>query len=206
MIIRLRSFAGPRFAAGIAILGLLTSVTSHAGPWVTTGDSSLRSDIQILADGGRIMSPTMMWPMAWGDIMASLDESGADWTPEETAALVRVKKRMQLETRSGHLRLNAHASVAENPVQIRSFEDTPREKGEVGIGFEYTGDWWATSVQGQWVSDPQDGDEWRADDSYIGVALGNWMLSAAITDRWWGPGWQSSLILSNNARPIPAFL
>ncbi|MBT8443010.1 MAG: capsule assembly Wzi family protein [Gammaproteobacteria bacterium] len=205
-IIRLRSFAGSLFTAGIVSLGVLASVSSHAGPWVTTGDSSLRSDIQILADGGRILSPTMMWPMAWGDIMAALDERGDDWTPEETAALIRVKKRMQFETRTGSLRLKAHASIAENPVDIRSFEDTPREKGEVGIGFEYTGDWWATSVQGQWIRDPQDGDEWRADDSYIGVALGNWMLSASITDRWWGPGWQSSLILSNNARPIPAFM
>ncbi len=188
----------------LALAGLLSAPAAQAGPWVTPGDSALRSDIQILADAGRILSPTMMWPLAWGDIMDSLDESGEDWTPAETAALVRLKKRMQLETRTGYVRLNAHASVAENPVQIRSFEDVPREKGEVGIGFEYTGDWWATSVQGQWVSDPQDGDDWRADGSYFGVALGNWMLAASITDRWWGPGWQSSLILSSNARPIPA--
>ncbi|MBT8444455.1 MAG: hypothetical protein KJO13_06895, partial [Gammaproteobacteria bacterium] len=103
-IIRLRSFAGSLFTAGIVSLGVLASVSSHAGPWVTTGDSSLRSDIQILADGGRILSPTMMWPMAWGDIMAALDERGDDWTPEETAALIRVKKRMQFETRTGSLR------------------------------------------------------------------------------------------------------
>lgn len=186
------------------VLCLLSDV-AFAGPWVTTGDAGLRSDIQLLADGGRIMSPTMVWPMAWGDIMDSLDETGDDWSAEEMAALIRVKKRMQLETRTGIARLNAQASIAKNPVQIRSFEDVPREKGEIGIGFEYTGDWWATSVQGQWVHDPQDGDEWRADDSYLGIALGNWMLSAAITDRWWGPGWQGSLILSNNARPIPAF-
>jgi len=195
----------PVIALGLALSGLLNATSGVAGPWVTTGDSALRSDIQILADGGRLMSPVMTWPMSWGDIMASLDESGDDWAPQELAALMRVKKRMQLETQSGVVRLNAHAAIAEQPVQIRSFEDVPREKGEIGIGFEYTGDWWATSVQGQWVKDPQDGDEWRADDSFIGVALGNWMLAAAITDRWWGPGWQGSLILGNNARPIPAF-
>lgn len=189
----------------LALWGIAHSVTAYAGPWVTTGDSALRSDIQILADGGRLMSPIMTWPMSWGDIGVSLDESGDDWTPEETAALMRVKKRMQVETRTGYARLNAHAAIAEKPVQIRSFEAVPREKGEIGVGFEYTGEWWATSLQGQWVKDPQDGDEWRADGSYVGVALGNWMLAAAITDRWWGPGWQGSLILGNNARPIPAF-
>ncbi|MFP6829356.1 MAG: capsule assembly Wzi family protein, partial [Gammaproteobacteria bacterium] len=43
-----------------------------------------------------------------------------------------------------------------------------------------------------------------ADGSYLGVALGNWFLSASATDRWWGPGRDGSMILSNNARPMPA--
>jgi len=33
--------------------------------------------------------------------------------------------------------------------------------------------------------------------------LGNWVVSAGAVDRWWGPGWQDSLILSNNACPVP---
>jgi hypothetical protein len=35
------------------------------------------------------------------------------------------------------------------------------------------------------------------------VQLGNWLLSANTLDRWWGPAHESSLILSNNARPMP---
>ena len=35
-------------------------------------------------------------------------------------------------------------------------------------------------------------------------SLGNWMLAAGAMDRWWGPGWDGSLILSSNARPIPS--
>jgi hypothetical protein len=30
------------------------------------------------------------------------------------------------------------------------------------------------------------------------------MLSAGYMERWWGPGWDGSLILSTNARPIPS--
>jgi hypothetical protein len=36
------------------------------------------------------------------------------------------------------------------------------------------------------------------------VNFGNFMLSAGYMERWWGPGWDSSLILSTNARPIPS--
>jgi hypothetical protein len=35
------------------------------------------------------------------------------------------------------------------------------------------------------------------------VTVGNFMISAGAMDRWWGPGWDGSLILSSNARPIP---
>jgi len=199
-----RLLFGPVSAFSLLLLMLVPFGNVAAGPWVTTGDSALRSDIQILADAGHIMSPTMVWPMSWGDIMAGLDKTSDDWSAVELAALARVQKRIQEETETGYLRLNAHAAYAENPIQIRSFEDTPREKGEVGIGVEYTGNWWAMNLQGQWVHDPFDGDEWRADGSYVGISLGNWMLSASAMDRWWGPGWQGSLILGNNARPIPA--
>jgi len=36
------------------------------------------------------------------------------------------------------------------------------------------------------------------------MTLGNLMVSAGWMDRWWGPGWEGSLILSTNARPIPS--
>jgi hypothetical protein len=45
----------------------------------------------------------------------------------------------------------------------------------------------------------------RPDGSYVGMTLGNWMLSAGYLDRWWGPGWEGSNVLGNNARPVPAF-
>jgi hypothetical protein len=36
------------------------------------------------------------------------------------------------------------------------------------------------------------------------VVAGNWSIAASTEERWWGPSWDGSLILSNNARPIPA--
>ncbi|MDH5262952.1 MAG: capsule assembly Wzi family protein, partial [Gammaproteobacteria bacterium] len=50
----------------------------------------------------------------------------------------------------------------------------------------------------------QDDDDLRYDDSMIGVVLGNYSVAASTMQRWWGPGWDGSLILSNNARPIPS--
>ena len=36
------------------------------------------------------------------------------------------------------------------------------------------------------------------------LVWGNWSTTFGQIDRWWGPDWDGSLILSTNARPIPA--
>ena len=45
------------------------------------------------------------------------------------------------------------------------------------------------------IEDPADDDDVRPDGSYVGVALGNWMLTAGWQDRFWGPSRDGSLIL-----------
>jgi hypothetical protein len=188
-----------------AILGLLLASPAPAGPWLDPGDSALRHDIQVLADAGVIRGPVTTWPLSWGDIASSLSVSQRDVAPDVAASLTRVERQLTKAVVTNRLQFEASASVAANPRQIRTFEDGPREDAEVGVGANWTGDRFAFNLEGQWVDDPEDGDDWRADGSYVGVALGNWMLAASVTDRWWGPAWQGSLILGNDNRPIPAF-
>ncbi|MCP4831716.1 MAG: capsule assembly Wzi family protein [Gammaproteobacteria bacterium] len=175
----------------------------HAGPWVEVGNSGLRSDIQILADAGVIPGAVTTWPLAWGDIAGSLSTSKI-LEPYQMAALRRVQQAASEQMITGEVIPHARTAVASNPVEIRTFESTPREDAEIELGAQWTGDWLAVKLQGSWVDDPADNKEWRADGSYLGVTFGNWSLTASAQDRWWGPGWQGSMILSNNARPVPS--
>ena len=189
----------------VAGLALSTGL-AQAGPWVDQGDVGLRHDLQLLADGGVLTVPLTTWPLAWGDLIGEINAAeSAELNPAEYAALKRVQRRMRAETRLGS-RARFRASWADNPVQLRTFEATPREEEELSAGLEWTGERFAFRAQGTVVKDPQDDESTRLDGSYAGVALGNWMLSANALDRWWGPGWEASQILSNNARPIPAVM
>jgi hypothetical protein len=51
------------------------------------------------------------------------------------------------------------------------------------------------NLSAAYANDPVDGEEFRPDDSYVGMVLGQ--------QRWWGPGNDASSILSSNARPRP---
>ncbi|HEX2139331.1 MAG TPA: capsule assembly Wzi family protein, partial [Woeseiaceae bacterium] len=176
-----------------------------AGPLIPAGNVALRADIQLLADHGIIQGPVTTWPLAWRAIRSEIDNADVSALPAGVRrALVRVRESAVPERTGGDIRYHAALSAAEEPSRIRSFADTPREAGEIGAGASWSGTRVNVTLQGQLVNSPDDGNEYRYDGSFVEIALGNFSIAASTLDRWWGPGWDGSLVLSNNARPIPA--
>jgi len=183
----------------------LLAPASFAGPALVTGDGLLRNDIQLLADYGVIRGPVSTWPLAWGPVLDDIASYDGDVSaPALSLALQRLRLRAEWETRQDELLFNAGAGVAEKPTRVRGYHYTPRGNAEVSGGLSWTGRHVSVSLTGVLV-DPGDNEgKVRMDGSSVGFALGNWTLSLNTLDRWWGPGWDGSLILSSNARPLPA--
>ena len=173
-------------------------------PWLPPGDTLLRSDIQLLADSGVLQVPVTTWPLAWSNIDAAVDSASiADLDPFVVQALQRVRDRLRVETRTGSAGIEGWLAASSQPRVMRNFENTPREKGEIGARMTWMGQRFAAKVEGRAVSNLSGQDSFRLDGSYVGMAVGNWMLSLGYPEQWWGPGWDGSLILSTNARPAP---
>lgn len=194
-----------RFRAllGVAVAGLI-GAQAGAEPWLAPGNTGLRSDLHTLADAGVLHAPLTTWPLSWGDIAGDLRDAPAS-ALDDTArlALERVRARVPVETQVDRLAWHSRITLGERPRIMRTFDDTPREEAQLGGGLSRTGERFAFRLNAARVWDPADGESFRLDGSYAGVALGNWMLSVGYPERWWGPGWDGSLILSTNARPIP---
>ena len=193
-------------AAAFGLLLALLSLDGVAEPFIAPGDLNLRDDVQLLADSGIVRTPLTTWPLGWGAIAeAALATPVTDaMRPNERAALLRVQARARQATRSGVER-SARLSAQERPRLLRSFEYTPREEGELQGGWAWLGSRFAAKLTATAVTSPEDDKTVRMDGSYGAMVVGNWMLSVGQLDRWWGPGWNGSLILGTNARPIPAF-
>jgi len=169
------------------------------------GDAGLRHEVQLLADTGLIRSPISTWPNSWPQIARELLAIDAvAIRPEHASTLAHLQARARDAMRSEELRAGVRLAAAEHPTLLRTYENIPREEGELAAGISYTGSRFAVRLEAGVVTDASDGKTFRPDGSYIGVALGNWMLSAGYLDQWWGPGWDGSLILSTSARPIPS--
>jgi hypothetical protein len=192
----------------LRIIGACVAVclagSASADPWLQPGDAALRSDIQLLADAGILRGPVTTWPISWPDIerdvsnasLARLDEATTD-------ALMRVRRLARSAAARGYAGAGIKVSGSYEPGMLREFADSPREEGELALRASWLSDHFALNLQGAYVADPDDGQDFRPDGSYLGLNFGNFMLSAGYMERWWGPGWDGSLILSTNARPIP---
>lgn len=170
------------------------------------GNLQLRNDLQDLNDRRVINIPMTAWPVAWKDVQQALSASDIKENQLDAAgvaALSRVRLGVQsaLQTGSGGAYLSVSGSS--EPRIIRTFENTPREDAELGLAWSWLGERFTARLDATGVDNPIDGDTFRPDGTYVGMTMGNWMLSAGWQERWWGPGRDGSLIMSTNARPAP---
>ena len=183
---------------------LLFAAATHAEPWIAPGDAGLRHDVQLLADTGVLHTPTLSWPLPWSNIARDIERVDvATLGPAARSSAARLHERALAEMRIDEIALGFELAAASEPEVLRTFSDTPREDGEAALLASRTGQRFAWKAVARVVADVEDGQTFRPDGSYVAASLGNWMLSAGYLERWWGPGWQGSLILSNSARPVP---
>lgn len=190
--------------AALVWLLLLAAFPVAAEPLAAPGDVVLRHDLELLNDAGFTNIPLTAWPVSLGDVRKALDDiTQFDPTDAQWFAYVRVKDHLSRELDLGELRYGVGAAAASDPRIIRSFENTPREDGEVSARVSWLGERFMLNLRATYAFDPADGEEWRPDGTYAGFVLGNWIVTAGWQERWFGPGRNGSLILSNNARPTP---
>ncbi len=191
--------------AGVTLLATFAAAAPQARP----GDTGLRHDIQVLADYGAIRGPVTTWPLSWDAVLADLESVRANDVVLPNRVMPtfeRVYARARREAARGTTRAAFQVAAAGKPVNIRGFADTPREEAGLGAGIAWFGDRVSLDLNVSAVDNPADGEDVRGDGSQLAVELGNWSIGASTYDRWWGPGWDGSLILSNNARPIPSLV
>lgn len=197
--------SGRRWA--LILMGVLLSWgaghEAQALPLAAPGDLQLRHDLRVLQDAGVLQGPLSAWPVPLGNLYRQLRNQRREQAlePVTSASLTRVIGRLRRERDIGIQAGRVLFEVADNPLEIRTFQDTPREEAALNAGIGWMGNRFAAKLSASILSNPSDGDDLRLDGSYVAGISGNWMATFGKLDRWWGPSWNGSLILSNNARP-----
>ncbi|MGL6315428.1 capsule assembly Wzi family protein [Vibrio sp. WXL103] len=187
---------------GAGLVLLASAALAQAKPWVEPNDLHLRADLQLLANAGIITVPLTTYPLMWDGIISDVRaNSGKANTSLETSALQRVNRAYRA---SQGTQVKLEAGIASDPARFQHFGTPMREKAEVTAGVSDQGRWWAYNLEATLAYDAQDGEDARLDGSYIAGIFGNWVISAGYQQQWYGPGWDTTLLMSTNARPLPS--
>ena len=184
------------------VLSLNAINLALAEPWLDTRDAGLRVDVERLSNAGIIKIPINTRPLMWGGILNDLESADSKGLPDNLKnSYARVLNAGEKATQINKPSQSVKLSVANQSQLFRHFGDKAREEAELtlrrsGITENFTYNLEVTKTKNPW-----DGEETHFDNSYFGVVLGNWVGHIGSVGQWWGPSWNSSLILTNNARP-----
>lgn len=191
-------------AIALALLFLTFARTSHAGPWINPGDETLRHHLQVLSDAGAVTVPITTWPLMWSGIKQDLESlSPGKLSSAQALSLSYVRFALRRDT-GDDIRYNLRGDVRQDPRLFTDFGDSQRDQAETSLSADWMGKHLAGRLKISYTDDANDDPNAKLDGSYISTVLGNWAFTAGSIERWWGPGWQNSLILSTNARPAPS--
>jgi hypothetical protein len=193
--------AATGFATMLALL-LCGAPARAAGLYLPAGDGALRGDVTLLIDAGVLVLSANAWPLPRAELQRALDAANPEPESPYATVLARVRRAAAGEP-SGTFRARFAAGRA---ALLRDFDTPAREDGTASLSAAFDGRFGSATLVAAGVTDPADHHTVRLDGSELTLRAGNWLLGANLLDRWWGPGQQSSLILSNNARPLPALM
>ncbi len=191
-----------RFAYCVA---LLSSSQIIAAPWIDTSDRHLRADIQLLADYGLITVPVNTYPLMWFGIANDLAQLSLPAVPAELQpALHRVQLHYKRAQQSSSAMLEAAA--ASDSARFQQFGNHYREQYQLTGAYEHLSNRLSVKISVNALQSEQGPDQINLDGSYISVLLGNWALTTGRVSQWWGPGVDTALHKSTNARPMPSVM
>lgn len=193
-----------RFKFQILPVLFISGLNLNAEPFLAPEDPFLRHEIRLLQDYGSIHSTISTWPLSLGGISHKLEGNKNEWSHD------MLGETLSREGSLGFSSTRTRVGMADNRVTSRSFTSEPRSAFQPGFDTSWMSDRFAArlslsslhGVEADWKGRTDEG--LILDGSYLAVRFGNWSGSVGKIDRWWGPGWDGNLILSTNARPLPA--
>ena len=182
----------------VLVAAALRAQADPSVPW--TPSPASRHAIELLVDEAGLGLTTTQWPLPARAVGRALDALPTVLAPALDDARARVRREL------------ARSDASQGAITLRStqealagFGDDATPGSSIALRSPTFASAWLAAQLGARI-DPsgsaQDGTKLRFDDTALVTEALGVQLQAWSHRSWWGPGWQSSLVLGNNA---PAF-
>ena len=179
---------------------LFWSIKGWCSPWIGTLEPQLHQDLQVLVEWGVIDASVSSYPVPWKGIAKQLEKLQVHTLPSIPAiSAQRLKHYLQTHKKQkGHSVISLYG--AKDDSRFVGGESVQAGKVKLNVIKEFYAGRWA----GQISTNYERGGGSHFDQSFLAYQFGDWNLRVGSLNQWWGPAQSSSLIMSNNARPVPS--
>ncbi|MBT0586751.1 capsule assembly Wzi family protein [Alteromonas oceanisediminis] len=177
-----------------------TCVGAFATPWIGALDPQLHHDLVTLTEYAVVDASVTSYPVPWRGIADQLADVDVATLPVPARlAATRLQHYLKRQSRAG-MQSFLDVYAATDPSRLTRFDGEQAPSARVTKLTSYTAGNWSAQL----ALNLESGGDTHFDQSYLAYQYAGWVLSASAMDQWWGPAQGSSLILSNNARPVPS--
>jgi hypothetical protein len=188
--------------AALILACMLLNPKAQASAYIGTQDKQLHYDLQTLVEWGYLDTTVNTFPVPWKGVaiaLSDLSTDGMSFRPLQ--AYLRLNHYLYLNKQQQNRRFIS-LQGASDTVRFRSLDDGVEGTNKITASSEF----YFGRFSGQLAMSHTNSGSSKTylDNSFIAYQFGDWNLRLGSIDQWWGPAQSSSLILSNNARPIKA--
>ena len=184
-----------------AVLACAAALAQPSVPW--TPSAAGRHALELLVDEAGLDLTLTQWPLPRAAVARSLDRLPAALAPALDAARARVQRELRAADRS-----QFSLTLRGRDDALPGFGDDATPGGSVAVrSSALSGELAAIQIGGRTdnVSRSAGGSPvFRLDEGGVATEVFGLQLQAWSHRSWWGPGWQSSLALSNNTPALTA--
>ncbi|NOJ24031.1 hypothetical protein [Vibrio coralliilyticus] len=182
---------------------LLISNYAYSSPWIEASDPFLRSSMVALSDGAVLNGVTSTFPLRWSSVAGDGYTRGdtSDYLDAEFAHFNYALQTAKLNRGNRRFAMSGGNKTLDNDW----FADVERDKWAVEASYEHLANSYAFRLNSSYLEHAND-PELSFRDSYIALNAGRALLDISMLPRWWGHGWNHSLILATSGNDLDAGL
>ncbi|MFT6991959.1 MAG: hypothetical protein ACJASL_003956 [Paraglaciecola sp.] len=179
---------------------LAWSIKGWCSPWIGTLEPQLHQDLQVLVEWGVLDASVSSYPVPWKGVASQLEKLQVHTLHSIPAiSAQRLKHYLQAHKKQTGQSVISLYGATDNS-RFTAFNGVQDKKVKLNMTKEFYAGRWA----GQISANHERGGKSHFDQSFIAYQFGDWNLRVGSLNQWWGPAQSSSLIMSNNARPVPS--
>ncbi|MEM8799882.1 MAG: capsule assembly Wzi family protein [Pseudomonadota bacterium] len=188
-------------ASTIFAIGLYAFPSEAGSPFIDPGDRLIRQDIELLKAHGVFNGVISTWPMGWKQVERNLANISPDakLPPHVRAAIMRLQGQADTAADRG-IGASLRTQFTNEERIIRDFGQGARDEVDTRVTVDKQFGRGYIRLSAGYREDEFDGDI-NLDGTVGAVTFANWLVFAGFQDQWFGPGFDTALVLSTNARP-----